>query len=99
MAPRCSAAASNQWNSGRFVSRIAIVWPRSRPSPASPAAVDLTLSAYSRQVMENSSPLVRIAVRSGCARAVAWKASAMVEASSPAGRPARRSVVTAMCGI
>jgi hypothetical protein len=95
VAPRCIAAASNQWNSGRFVSIRAIVEPRSSPSPASPAAVARTFSAYSRQVMENSSPLVRSAQRSGWAAAVAWNASATVEAWSPAGRPAR-SVVTAM---
>ena len=74
------AAASNQWNSGRFVSMIAMVPPRSSPSPASPAAVALTFSAYSRHVIENSSSFVRSAQRSGWACAVTWKASATVAA-------------------
>ena len=40
----------------------------------------LTLAAYSRQVIENSSPFVRSAQRSGYALAVAWNASATVAA-------------------
>src|SRR5919202_1704219 len=69
------AAASTQWNSGRFVSRRAIVSPRLSPRPASPPASARTLSPYSAQVMLNSSPFVRSATRSACSSAVTWKAA------------------------
>ena len=96
MAPRCIAAESNQWNSGRLVSISAIVAPRSSPRPASPAATRRTLSAYSRQLIENSSSFVRSAQRSGWASAVTWKASATVAAAIPGGRPDRCSDLTAI---
>jgi hypothetical protein len=76
------AAVSIQWNSGRFVSMIAIVSPRPRPSAARPAAVFLTFSAYSAHVMLNSPPLVRMASRSAYSRAVTWNAPQSVVSRS-----------------
>src|SRR5436190_12034971 len=87
------AAASARWNSGRFVSIRATVSPFSTPSAASPAASSRTRSAYSPQVQVKSSPLVRRAVRSGCASAVSWNASAIVLASSATGASVLRSAV------
>jgi hypothetical protein len=72
------AAASAMWNSGRFVSMIPTVSPRFSPSAASPAASCFTRSAYSAHVIENSSPLVRIATRSGYSDAVTWNAAHIV---------------------
>src|SRR6476469_6271487 len=86
-APRCMIAASARWNSGRLLSISATVVPRPTPILASPAASSDTRSAYSPQVQLNSSCRVRIAVRSGYAAAVAWKASHAVRASNAAGRP------------
>src|SRR5436190_5228176 len=63
-----------------------MVSPRCAPTPASPAPSAFTRSAYSRQVQLNSSRLVRIATRFGCAAAVAWKAAHAVPASSATGR-------------
>ena len=70
MAPRCSAAESTKWNSGRLVSMIPIVSPGSSPIAARPRATASTRSAYSRQVQVKASSLVRIAGRSGLASAV-----------------------------
>ncbi len=96
MAPACSAAESNQWNSGRLVSISPSVEPGFSPSPDSPAVSAWTRSPYSRQVMVTSSSFRRRAGRSGCDLTVSWKASAIVEASRPAGRPVRRSAVMLM---
>ena len=84
MAPTCIAAVSTKWNSGRLFRRIPIVWPRSRPSDASPAASRFTFSAYSPQVIENSSPFVRIATASARSAAVTWKAAHIVGSSRAA---------------
>ena len=58
------------------------VSPRPRPSAAKPAASFLTFSPYSPHVIENSSPLVRIATSSARSAAVTWKAPHIVCSSS-----------------
>jgi hypothetical protein len=60
----------------------ASVSPRLSPSFARPPAIVRTLSAYSRQVSETSSPRVRIATSSGRFAAVIWNASQTVRAWS-----------------
>ena len=87
------AAASAKWNSGRLTIISATVSSLPTPSAASPAATARTRSAYSPQVQVNSSPLVRIAIRSGWASAVSWNASHAVFASSAAGRSVPLSAV------
>src|SRR6266545_7152341 len=78
IAPACSAPVSTRWNSGRLVSMMPTVSPRFTPRPASPAAIRLTRSAYSRQVMLTAPSGVRNATASGCTALVAWNASHMV---------------------
>src|SRR3954452_25437949 len=87
------AAASTRWNSGRLLSIRPIVSPRLSPSPASPAAIRSTRSAYSRQLIFTSSPLVRIATRSGTSAAVTWKAPHIVGSWSALYVTRSRSVV------
>ena len=69
-APRCIAAASTRWNSGRLVSRKATVSPRPTPRPARPPAYSRTRAEYSPQVMETASPRVRSATSSARSAAV-----------------------------
>src|SRR6478609_8878260 len=53
---------------------IATVSPAWTPRPASPAAIDSTRAAYSRQLMDTAPPSVRTAISSGYAATVAWNA-------------------------
>src|SRR5215204_6451324 len=79
-APRCIAAASTRWNSGRLVSISASVSPRRSPRAWRPPAMRRTRSAYSRQVISSAPFFVRRATASGWASAVLWKASQTVRA-------------------
>jgi hypothetical protein len=65
-----------------LVSITPIVSPRFSPRPARPAATFWTFSLYSPQLIENSSPCVRSATRSGNSRAVTWKAPQIVDSLS-----------------
>jgi hypothetical protein len=82
-APRCSAAVSTRWNSGRLVSSTPTVSPWPTPRAANPAASLRTRSAYSRQVMATLFPGVRNATADGRSRAVSWNASGSVRTFLP----------------
>src|SRR6202008_2530917 len=97
--PRCMAAASATWNSGRLVSISPTVSPRPTPSAASPAATRSTRCAYSVQVQLTASPFVRSATVSPHSAAVIWKASQTVCASRAAGRSSRAAVVLSIYAL
>ena len=57
------------------------MWPRPTPRAASPAAIERTRSAYSRQVISTAPPGVRNATPSGSMAAVRWNASHRLDTS------------------
>jgi hypothetical protein len=78
VAPTVMAARSARWNSNWLGNMSAIVSPRLSPSLLRPAASASVRLRRSAQVIENSSPFVRIAVRSPFLSTVRWNASMTV---------------------